>query len=63
MGFEFLEVFLIDLLDMRLNRYIDFRIDLELSTSPISIPHYRVTPTALRKQLKTKLEHFLEDIP
>ncbi|KAH0765327.1 hypothetical protein KY285_001198 [Solanum tuberosum] len=50
---EFREVFPNDLPDMPLDRDIDFCIDLEPGTCPISIPPYRMAPTELR-ELKKK---------
>ena len=43
---EFLDVFPADLPGMPPDRDIDFCIDLEPGTRPISIPPYRITPTS-----------------
>ena len=51
---EFLDVFPADLLGMTPDRDIDFCIDLELGTRPISIPTYRMVPSELR-ELKAQL--------
>ena len=55
---EFLDVFPADLLRIPPNRDIDFCIDLESGTRPISIPHYRMAPTELR-ELKAQLQELL----
>ena len=52
---EFLDVFPADLPGMPPNRDIDFCIDLELGTRPISIPPYRMAPTELR-ELRAQLQ-------
>ncbi|KAK4731729.1 hypothetical protein R3W88_024717 [Solanum pinnatisectum] len=41
---EFSEVFLINLPSLQPDCVIDFCIDIELDTQPISIPHYRIAP-------------------
>ena len=51
---EFLDVFPADLPGMPPDRDIYFRIDLESSTRPISIPLYRMAPTEL-SELKAQL--------
>ena len=51
---EFLDVFLEGLLELPVNREIEFNIDLILGTKPISIPLYYVAPTEL-KELKEQL--------
>ena len=55
---EFLDMFLADLPGMPPDRDIDFYIDLELGTHPISIPPYRMTPAELR-ELKAQLQELL----
>ena len=52
---EFLDVFPADLPDMPPDRDIDFCIDLEPGTRPISIPPYRMAPAELR-ELKDQLQ-------
>ncbi|WMV41023.1 hypothetical protein MTR67_034408 [Solanum verrucosum] len=52
--FEFKEVFPIDFPGMPPDRYIDFCIDLEPSSHPISIPSYRMAPAELR-ELKAQI--------
>ncbi|WMV13719.1 hypothetical protein MTR67_007104 [Solanum verrucosum] len=51
---KFKEVFPIDLPGMAPDRDIDFCIDLEPGTRPISIPHYHMSPMELR-QLKAQI--------
>ena len=46
---EFLDVFPADLPGMPPDRDIDFCIDLESGTRPISIPPYRMAPAELRE--------------
>ena len=55
---EFLDVFPADLPGMPPDRDIDFCIDLELGTCPISIPPYRMAPAELR-ELKAQLQELL----
>ena len=55
---EFLDVFFVDLPGMPPDRDIDFCIDLELGTLPISILPYRMAPTKLR-ELKAQLQELL----
>ena len=55
---EFLDVFRADLLGMPTDRDIDFCIDLESGTRPISIPPDRMAPAELR-ELKAQLQEFL----
>ena len=55
---EFLDVFRADLPGMLLDRDIDFCIDLEPGTRPISIPPYRMAPAELR-ELKAQLQELL----
>ena len=50
---EFLDVFPADLPGMPPDRDIDFCIDLEPGTRPISIPHYRMAPEELRPNSKS----------
>ncbi|WMV30758.1 hypothetical protein MTR67_024143 [Solanum verrucosum] len=57
--FEFSEVFPNDLPGMPWNRDIDFCIDLEPGTYPISIPPYRMTPAELR-ELKAQIQELLD---
>ncbi|WMV25259.1 hypothetical protein MTR67_018644 [Solanum verrucosum] len=56
---EFREVFPNDLLGMPPDRDIDFWIDLEPGTRPISIPPYRMAPTELR-ELKAQIQELLD---
>ena len=56
---EFLDVFPADLPGMPPDRDIDFCIDLEPGTRPISIPPYRMAPAELR-ELKAKLQEFVK---
>ncbi|KAH0665419.1 hypothetical protein KY285_026625 [Solanum tuberosum] len=56
---EFREVFPSDLLGMPPDRDIDFCIDLEPGTRPISIPPYRMAPTKLR-ELKVQIQELLD---
>ena len=46
---EFLDVFPADLPGMPLDRDIDFCINLEPGTRPISIPPYKIAPAELRE--------------
>ena len=55
---EFLDVFPPDLSGMSPDRDIDFCIDLEPGTRPISIPPYIIAPTELR-ELKAQLQQLL----
>ena len=55
---EFLDFFPADLPGMPPDSDIDFCIDLEPGTRPISIPLYRMAPTELR-ELKAQLQEFL----
>ena len=55
---EFLDVFPADVPGMTPDRDIDFCIDLEPGTRPISIPPYRMAPAELR-ELKAQLQEFL----
>jgi len=55
---EFLDVFPVDLPRMPQDRDIDFCIDLEPGTRPISIPPYRMAPAELR-ELKAQLQELL----
>ncbi|KAH0674816.1 hypothetical protein KY290_024668 [Solanum tuberosum] len=59
MVFEFSEVFPNDLPGMPLDRDIDFWIDLEPETRPISIPPYRMAPAEL-KELKAQIQELLD---
>ena len=52
---KFLDVFPVDLPGMPPDRDIDFCIDLEPSTRPISIPPYRMDPADLR-ELKAQIQ-------
>ena len=56
---EFLDVFPADLPGMPPDRDIDFFIDLEPGTRPISIPPYRMAPAEL-SELKAKLQEFVK---
>ncbi len=56
---EFREVFPNDLPGMPLDRDIDFCIDLEPGTRPISIPPYRMAPAELR-ELKAQIQELLD---
>ncbi|WMV19547.1 hypothetical protein MTR67_012932 [Solanum verrucosum] len=56
---KFREEFPIDLPGMPLDRDIDFCIDLEPGTRPISIHPYHMTPTELR-ELKAQIQEFLD---
>ena len=58
---EFLDVFPADLPGMPPDRDIDFCIDLEPGTCPISIPPYRMAPAELR-ELKVQLEELLSKV-
>ena len=51
---EFLDVFPTDFPGMPSDKDIDFCIDLDLGTLPISIPPYRMAPVELR-ELKAQL--------
>ena len=55
---EFSEVFPTDLLDLPPDRDIDFCIDVETGTQPISIPPYSMAPAEL-KELKHQLQDLL----
>ena len=55
---EFLDVFPADLPGMPPDRDIDFCIDLEPGTRPISLPPYRMAPAELR-ELKAQLQELL----
>ncbi|WMV58455.1 hypothetical protein MTR67_051840, partial [Solanum verrucosum] len=56
---EFSEVFPNDLPGMPLDRDIDFYIDLEPSTRPISIPPYCMAPTEFR-EIKAQIQELLD---
>ncbi|WMV54667.1 hypothetical protein MTR67_048052 [Solanum verrucosum] len=56
---EFKEVFPTDVPGIPLDREIDFCIDLESGTQPISIPPYRMTPVDLR-ELKVQIQELLD---
>ncbi|WMV32682.1 hypothetical protein MTR67_026067 [Solanum verrucosum] len=56
---EFRGVFSNDLSGMPTDRDIDFCIDLEHGTCPISIPPYRMAPTELR-ELKAQIQELLD---
>ncbi|WMV07891.1 hypothetical protein MTR67_001276 [Solanum verrucosum] len=56
---EFREVFSNDLPGMPPDRDIDFCIDLEPGTSPISIPPYRMAPAELR-EFKAQIQELLD---
>ncbi|KAH0743175.1 hypothetical protein KY290_031168 [Solanum tuberosum] len=56
---EFTEVFPTNLPEMPLDRDIDFCIDLEPGTRPISIPSYRMAPIELR-ELKVQIQEQLD---
>lgn len=56
---EFPNVFLEDLLDLPLNREVEFFIDLVHNTRPISKTPYHVAPVKL-KELKVQLEELLK---
>ncbi|WMV58580.1 hypothetical protein MTR67_051965 [Solanum verrucosum] len=56
---EFREVFPTDLLGMPLDRDIDFCIDLDPCTHPISIPPYCIAPAKL-KDLKAQIQELLD---
>ncbi|KAH0672114.1 hypothetical protein KY284_023201 [Solanum tuberosum] len=56
---EFIEVFPNDLTGMPPDRDIDFCIDLEPGTHPISIPSYRMAPAELR-ELKAQIQELVE---
>lgn len=51
---EFFNIFPVDLSGLPLERDIDFAIEVDLATKPISIPPYRLAPTKL-KDLNTQL--------
>ena len=55
---EFSEVFPTDLPGLPPDRDIDFCIDVETGTRPISIPPYRMAPAEL-KELKEQLQDLL----
>lgn len=57
---EIVDVFPTDLPCVLLYRDIDFVIDVEPCTKPISIAPYQMTPTEL-KELKEKLEDLLKE--
>ncbi|XP_049406129.1 uncharacterized protein LOC125869726 [Solanum stenotomum] len=57
---EFAYVFPTDLPGLPPDRDIDFAIDLELDTRPISIPPYRMAPAELR-ELSAQLEYLLAE--
>ncbi|WMV30435.1 hypothetical protein MTR67_023820, partial [Solanum verrucosum] len=59
MVLEFREVFPTDLPSMPPDRDIDFCIDLEPGTRPISIPPYRMAPVELR-ELKAQIQELLD---
>ncbi|CAN4103523.1 unnamed protein product [Withania somnifera] len=56
---EFLDVFSTDLPGLPLERDIDFAIELERGTKPISIPPYRMAPAKLREP-KVRLRDLLD---
>ena len=56
---KFLDVFPADLPGMHPDRDIDFFIDLEPGTRPISIPPYRMAPAELR-ELKAQVQRVVE---
>ena len=56
---EFLDVFLEDLPGVPPLREIDFGINLELDTKPISIPPYRMAPAEL-KELMLQLKYLTD---
>ncbi|KAH0632992.1 hypothetical protein KY284_035778 [Solanum tuberosum] len=56
---KFREVFPTDLSGMPADKYIDFCIDLEPGTRPISIPPYRMAPAELR-ELKAQIQELLD---
>lgn len=56
---EFMDVFSMKLPGMHQNQDIDFAIDVELGTKPISISPYRMAPTELKK-LKDQLQKLLD---
>ncbi|CAN4125028.1 unnamed protein product [Withania somnifera] len=56
---EFLDVFPTDLPGLPPERDIDFAIELERGTKPISIPPYRMAPVELRKP-KVRLQDLLD---
>ena len=58
-AFEFLDVFLDELLGLPPHREIEFCIDMTLGTTPISMPPYRMAPTEL-KELKEQLQELLD---
>lgn len=64
---EFIDVLPSDLPCMPSDMDIDFGIDLELGTPPISIPHYRMAPADLR-DWKPNIKNFwvkalLDEVP
>ncbi|XP_028082292.1 uncharacterized protein LOC114283623 [Camellia sinensis] len=56
---EYVDVFPTELLGLPPTREIDFSIELQRGTTPISMAPYRMTPTELR-ELKTQLQELLE---
>ncbi|WMV19172.1 hypothetical protein MTR67_012557, partial [Solanum verrucosum] len=58
---EFREVFLTDLSSMPPDRDLDFCIDLETDSRPISIPPYRMAPTKLR-EFKAQIQELLDKV-
>jgi hypothetical protein len=52
---EFLDVFLDDLLEMLHERAIEFKIELQLSTTPIAKASYKMSPVELA-ELKIQLQ-------
>ncbi|WMV29232.1 hypothetical protein MTR67_022617 [Solanum verrucosum] len=56
---ELKELFPTNLLGMPPDRYINFCIDSESGTRPISIPHYRMAPIELR-ELKAQIQKLLD---
>ena len=58
---EFIEVFFDDLLEIPLEREIDFDIDLFPDTQTISIPSYWIALAELKK-LKSQLTDFLNKV-
>ena len=57
--YEFLDVFPKDLLGLPLDRDVEFSIELEPSTTPISRRPYRMAPKELA-EMKKQLEELLE---
>ena len=56
---EYADVFLEELLGLPPKREIDFTIELQLGTSPISMAPHRMAPVELR-ELKTQLQELLD---